>query len=120
MVAENFTFVHFLGTISAGFPSPAEGYERSRISLDDLLGIDRPGTFCHRVDGDGWLDEHIPHGSILIVDRTLTAKLGDLVLARLDGSDRFICRLERSQPLAECHVIIACVTKFTHARARGR
>ena len=75
----------FSERISAGFPSPAQGYLDEHLDLNRLC-IRRPAsTFLLRVEGDSMVDAGIFSGDILIVDRSLEAAAGDVVVASLDG-----------------------------------
>ena len=75
----------FLSSISAGFPSPAQDYIEKTLDLNELL-IQRPAaTYFLRVEGDSMLEAGIHHDDILIVDRSLTAKHGDIVIASVQG-----------------------------------
>ena len=75
----------FSERISAGFPSPAQGYLDEHLDLNRLC-IRRPAsTFLLRVEGDSMVDAGIFSGDILIVDRSLEAVAGDVVVASLDG-----------------------------------
>lgn len=75
----------FLSSVSAGFPSPAQDYIEKTLDLNELL-IQRPAaTYFVRVEGDSMIDAGIHHADILIVDRSLTAKHGDVVIACLEG-----------------------------------
>ena len=72
--------------VEAGFPSPAEGQIDEALDLNDLL-IDHPhATYFVRVTGDSMRDAGIHHGDLLIVDRSKTAKAGDVVVAALNGA----------------------------------
>ena len=74
----------FSERISAGFPSPAQGYLDEHLDLSRLC-IRRPAsTFLLRVEGDSMVDAGIFSGDILIVDRSLEAVAGDVVVASLD------------------------------------
>ena len=76
----------FSETVMCGFPSPAAGYEESRLDLNELC-IPRPAsTYMVRCDGDSMKDIGIYAGDILIVDRSLKAKHGDTVIAAVDGA----------------------------------
>ena len=73
----------FLETIPAGFPSPAEGYVQDCIDLNGLC-IDHPNaTFLVRVDGLSMIDAGIYPNDLLVVDRSLEAQHGDIIVARL-------------------------------------
>ena len=71
--------------VAAGFPSPAEDWLEDKLDLNRLL-IQRPAaTFFVRVEGDSMLGAGIHPGDLLVVDRSLTATDGRIVLAVLDG-----------------------------------
>lgn len=78
--------IKILGTVEAGFPSPAEEELADNISLDDLLIQDRQATFLLKVSGDSMMDAGILPGDMVIVDRGRTAKSGDIVIAEVDGA----------------------------------
>ncbi|MEJ2794330.1 translesion error-prone DNA polymerase V autoproteolytic subunit [Iodobacter sp. LRB] len=71
--------------ISAGFPSPAEGYLEEYLSLDQHLIQDKESTVLLRCKGDSMTGAHICAGDWLIVDRGRQAVSGDIVVAALDG-----------------------------------
>ena len=77
--------VRILGTVAAGFPSPAEEELADSISLDDLLIDNKAATFLLKVSGDSMIDEGIKPGDMVIVDKSKTAKNGDIVIAEVDG-----------------------------------
>ncbi|MFY0677774.1 MAG: translesion error-prone DNA polymerase V autoproteolytic subunit [Neptuniibacter sp.] len=75
----------YLSAVSAGFPSPAQDYVEKTLDLNELL-ISRPSaTYFVRAEGDSMLGAGIHSGDILIVDRSLTAKHEDIVIAALQG-----------------------------------
>lgn len=75
----------FLSSVSAGFPSPAQDYIEKTLDLNELL-IQRPAaTYFVRVEGDSMIEAGIHHTDILIVDRSLSAKHGDIVIASVEG-----------------------------------
>jgi DNA polymerase V len=75
----------YLVKISAGFPSPADDYVDKKLDLNEYL-IEHPAaTFFVRVIGDSMQNAGMQSGDILIVDRALEAKSGDIVLAVIDG-----------------------------------
>ena len=68
---------------SCGFPSPADDYIESVIDLNQEL-IKHPfSTFLVRAEGDSMIDAGILHESVLIVDRMIETKSGDVVIARI-------------------------------------
>ena len=77
--------VRVLGTVEAGFPSPAEEELVDTLSLDELLIQNREATFLLKVSGDSMTGAGIMPGDMVIVDRGQTAKSGDIVIAEVDG-----------------------------------
>ena len=77
--------VKVLGTVEAGFPSPAEEELVDNLSLDDLLIQNREATFLLKVSGDSMTGAGIMQGDMVIVDKGLTPKSGDIVIAQVDG-----------------------------------
>ncbi len=77
--------VRVLGTVEAGFPSPAEEELVDTLSLDDLLIQNREATFLLKVSGDSMSGAGIMPGDMVIVDKGRTAKSGDIVIAQIDG-----------------------------------
>jgi len=74
-----------LGYIQAGFPSPAEEELVDTISLDEFLIQNKDATFILKVSGDSMVDAGILEGDMVIVDRSVTPKSGDIVIAEVDG-----------------------------------
>ena len=71
--------------ISAGFPSPAEDFSESSISLDKHLIKHPSATFMAYANGNSMVGVGIHHGDILIIDRSLKAGDGDIIIAILHG-----------------------------------
>lgn len=71
--------------VAAGFPSPAEQYIESPLDLNELL-VHRPAaTFFVRAAGDSMTGAGIRPGDILVVDRSLEARDGSIVIACVDN-----------------------------------
>jgi SOS regulatory protein LexA len=77
--------VRILGTVEAGFPSPAEEELVDTLSLDELLIQNREATFLLKVSGDSMTGAGIMPGDMVIVDKGQNAKSGDIVIAQVDG-----------------------------------
>jgi len=77
--------VKMLGTVEAGFPSPAEEELADNLSLDDLLIHNREATFLLKVSGDSMSNAGILPGDMVLVDKGETPKSGDIVIAEVDG-----------------------------------
>jgi len=74
-----------LGSIGAGFPSPAEEELADTISLDEMLIKNRAATFLLKVSGDSMLEAGILPEDMVIVDKGLRPNDGDIVIAQVDG-----------------------------------
>ena len=79
------TGIKFLGLIEAGFPSPAEEELVDTMSLDDYLIKNKDSSFILRVKGDSMNDAGIFEGDMVIVERGKKPKIGDIVIANIDG-----------------------------------
>ena len=77
--------VKMLGTVEAGFPSPAEEELADNLSLDDLLIQNRESTFLLKVSGDSMSNAGILPGDMVLVDKGEVARSGDIVIAEVDG-----------------------------------
>lgn len=71
--------------VPAGFPSPAQDYFDGEVSLDQVLVKDRAATFFLRVAGESMEGAGISDGDVVIVDRSIKPRHGDVVVAVLDG-----------------------------------
>lgn len=80
--------------VAAGFPSPAADHTRKRIDLNEHLIRNKEATFIFRVKGDSMSGIGIYEGDELLVDRSIEAKHGNIVLAVLN-SDYTVKRLYR-------------------------
>ena len=74
-----------LGTVQAGFPSPAEEELVDTLSLDDYLIPNPDACFLLKVSGDSMIDAGILPGDLVIVERGRTPRNGDIVVAQVDG-----------------------------------
>ena len=72
-------------TVPAGFPSPAMDYIERRIDLNEEYIKHPLATFIIACEGYSMVNAFIPPNAKLIVDRSLTAQNGDIVLAVLNG-----------------------------------
>jgi DNA polymerase V len=75
----------FSNRIPAGFPSPADDHIEDRIDLNEELIRNPPATFMIRVEGNSMIDANIFEGDILIVDRSIEARDGHVIVAVVDG-----------------------------------
>jgi DNA polymerase V len=71
--------------ISAGFPSPADDFKETRISLDRELVKNKEATFYARVDGDSMIGAGLEDGDLLVIDRSLNPENGKIAICLVDG-----------------------------------
>lgn len=72
-------------SVAAGFPSPADDYLEGHLDLNRYLIDDAAACFMVRVSGDSMQDAGIHDGDLLVVNRSLPARHGHIVLAVLSG-----------------------------------
>lgn len=75
----------FTERVSCGFPSPAADYKDDAIDLVKSLIQHPAATYVLRVSGDSMRDAAIVPESMLLVDASLQAGDGDIVVARLSS-----------------------------------
>ncbi|MDR2354291.1 MAG: translesion error-prone DNA polymerase V autoproteolytic subunit [Deltaproteobacteria bacterium] len=75
----------FFVPISAGFPSPAEDYIQEQLDLHKLLVRNQAATFFLKVKGDSMSGAGIHEGDLLVVDRSVSAESGKIVIAAWEG-----------------------------------
>ena len=86
LVAEKPTPVLFYDIgISAGFPSPADDSKEKKLDLNDLLIRQPEATFFAKASGDSMTGAGIYDGDMLIVDRSINATDGKIVIAVVNG-----------------------------------
>ena len=75
----------FSDAVAAGFPSPATDYCERKLDLNDLC-IQKPAaTYFVRAQGDSMIDAGIFPGDVLVIDRSIDASHGDIVIAAVNG-----------------------------------
>jgi|TARA_B110000908_G_scaffold72242_1_gene87194 DNA polymerase V len=77
--------------ISAGFPSPADDYVEAKLDLNEHLVKTPSATFFAKAEGDSMVDRGIFDGDLLIVDRSVEAKHGNIIVAAINGG--LTCKL---------------------------
>ena len=72
-------------SIHAGFPSPATDDLKSEMCIEEYM-IDNPNsTIMLKVKGDSMIDAGIKDGDIIVVDKSRKHRMGDIVVAIIDG-----------------------------------
>ncbi len=78
--------LRLLGSVAAGFPTPAEESLLDTLSLDEYLISKPEATFMLRVEGDSMIEAGILPGDTVLVERGRTPRNGDIVIACVDGA----------------------------------
>ena len=73
------------GTIPAGFPSPAADFLVKRQDLNDLIIQNPTATFFWQARGPSMIEAGIFDGDILVIDRSISAVHGSIVVAEVDN-----------------------------------
>ncbi|PIP58322.1 MAG: repressor LexA [Candidatus Vogelbacteria bacterium CG22_combo_CG10-13_8_21_14_all_37_9] len=79
------TEVPLLGLVEAGFPTMVEEDLSNTISFDDYLIDRKKDTYVLEVKGDSMIEEGICEGDLVVVEKTKNPKIGDIVIAEVDG-----------------------------------
>lgn len=84
--------IPMLGSIAAG--QPVETYaERATVSFADFVG--QKDTYALRVRGNSMIEDHICEGDMILVENTLEAPEGDIVVALVGGTETTLKRYYR-------------------------
>ena len=75
----------FASGVAAGFPSPSDDYIEKSLDLNEHLIKHPAATFYARANGSSLVGRGIYDGDILVVDRSVKATHGAIVVAALDG-----------------------------------
>jgi DNA polymerase V len=78
---------------ATGFGSPTDDYMERGIDLNEQLIKNKAATFFMRVQGSSMINAGVQHGDVVIVDRSITAQSGHIIIAVING-DMLIRRLE--------------------------
>lgn len=71
--------------ISAGFPSPADDFRETRISLDEELISNKEATFFAKVSGQSMIGAGLDDNDLLVIDRSLQPENNKIAVCFLDG-----------------------------------
>ncbi len=75
----------YTSKVAAGYPAPADDHVEKRLNPSEYLIENDRTTFFVRVKGESMIDAGIFDNDVLVVDRSRTPNIGDIVLALLDG-----------------------------------
>ncbi|MCE3231560.1 MAG: response UmuD protein [Alphaproteobacteria bacterium] len=85
MYASTLNLPLFSNRVQAGFPSPADDHLEESLDLNKHLIQHPAATFFVRASGNSMVNASINNNDILVVDRSLEPKHGDIVIAALNG-----------------------------------
>jgi SOS regulatory protein LexA len=77
--------IRVLGLVEAGFPSAAEEELLDVMDFDEFLTPNKEASYILRVKGDSMIDAGIREGDMVIVEKRQNYKLGQIVVAMVDG-----------------------------------
>ena len=81
------------------------------ISLHDVVG--NRDVFALEVRGDSMRDEHIINGDYVLVERTRTARQGEIVVALVHGSETTLKRFYPEGNVVRCSQRMSRWIRFT-------
>ena len=77
--------LQFAPSVRAGFPSPAEDYMNESLDFNRDLIRHPEATFYGRVEGDSMINAGICDGDIAVIDRSIEAEDGSVVVAYINN-----------------------------------
>ena len=77
--------IPLLGLVEAGMPTLAEEQELDTISIEEFLVDNKDMSYLLEVKGDSMIEAHIEEGDYVLVERRGEPRIGDIVIAEVDG-----------------------------------
>ncbi|HKP33027.1 MAG TPA: translesion error-prone DNA polymerase V autoproteolytic subunit [Chitinophagaceae bacterium] len=93
--SKNFTQWDVPTANATGFGAAADDYAERGIDLNEQLIRNKPATFFLRMTGNAMINAGISSGDVLIVDRSIKATSGKIIVAVLNG-EMLVRRLEKT------------------------
>ncbi|MFZ2253561.1 MAG: translesion error-prone DNA polymerase V autoproteolytic subunit [Minisyncoccia bacterium] len=87
----------------AGFPSPGDDQIEKVLDINDLVVKHPASTFFVRVEGDSMEGAGIFSNDVLVVDRSITARDGLIVVAAVYGE----MVVKRLKSVGDTHILIS-------------
>ena len=75
----------FSTKVRAGFPSPADDHVEQRLDVSEYLIDQVDATFFVTIQGQSMIDVGLMPGDKVVVDKSKSAVIGDIVLAVVDS-----------------------------------
>lgn len=90
----------FNSKVPAGFPSPADDHVEKRLDPNEFLIDQADATFFVTIQGESMIDVGLMPNDKAVVDRSKKPKVGDIVLAVIDGefTIKILNRQKNGQP----------------------
>ena len=80
------TYLPLFGSkVPAGFPSPADDHVEKRLDANEFLIDQQDATFFVTIQGESMINAGLLSGDKAVVDRSKQAKVGNIVMAVVDG-----------------------------------
>lgn len=83
--SKSFDEIPLLGLVEAGFPTSVEEELTDTMSIDDYLIEHKEASYMLEVKGDSMIEAGIHEGDMVVVERGVLPKEGDIVIAYVDG-----------------------------------
>lgn len=83
--SKNFSQLEVPTANATGFGAAADDYMERGIDLNEQLIRNKPATFFFRMNSEAMREAGIFQGDVLIVDRSITAKPGKVIIAVVNG-----------------------------------
>lgn len=95
--------IPLLGLVEAGLPSVAEEEELDTVGLEEFLIEDKEKSYLLEVKGDSMIEAHIEEGDYVLVERKGEPRVGDIVIAEVDGgwTMKYFRKDKKGQPYLE-------------------
>ncbi len=98
----------FVGSIKAGFPSPASDFLDLSIDLNQELINNKTSTFYARAEGDSMENIGISDGDLLVIDKSIKPQDGKIAVCKIDGE----FTVKRIKIEKDCCYLIAENSKY--------
>ena len=91
--------IPLFGWVVAGVPSDVCEFQEN-IEVPVTLVPNPARTYALRITGDSMIEEHICEGDIVIVEKRVTARDGDIVIALVNGNETTVKRFRKEGDMA--------------------
>jgi DNA polymerase V len=76
--------IEFVGSIKAGFPSPANDFLNDKIDLNKYVSLHPDATYYAKVNGLS-MEGEFSDGDLLVIDKSLDPTDGKIAVCYIDG-----------------------------------